>query len=167
MRGLQVEIIPGPVKIRRHDRNEICAILPRISLAEFDSGNFCDCLRFVRWLKSPGQKGLLLDRLDRQTRVNARTSEKQKLLGAEIEACRNQIVLDLQILEEKIDRTIVIGLNAADSSCCYNNGIRSICREKFPNDLGVEQIQFTMCSNDEMSVAVFLKVAKRCTPYQT
>src|SRR5258707_14992360 len=27
MRGLQVEVVPGTVKVRRHDRNEICAIM--------------------------------------------------------------------------------------------------------------------------------------------
>src|SRR4029077_4835053 len=156
MRGMQVEIIPGTVKIGRHGRNEICTMLPRISLAELDSGNFRDCVRFVRWLKSPGQKRLFLDRLDREPRVNARTSEKQKLLDAEIEACRNQIVLDLQILEEKIDRTIVIGLNAADSSCCHNNGIGFICRKKLPNLLGVAQIQFIMGPNDDISVTMLL-----------
>src|SRR6266478_5245909 len=80
MRGLQVEVVPGTVKVRRHDRNEICAMLPCISLAELDSGNFRDRVGFVGWLKSAGQKRLFLDRLDREPRVNARTSEKQKLL---------------------------------------------------------------------------------------
>src|SRR5262249_35935870 len=130
MRGLQVEVIAGTVKVRRHDRNEICAMLPCISLAELNSGNFRDRVRFVRWLKRAGQKRLFLDRLGRKSRVNTRTSQKQKLFHAEIEACRNQIVLDLQILEEKFDRKIVVGLNATDSSCCHNNGIGSICGKK-------------------------------------
>jgi hypothetical protein len=69
MRGLQVEIIPGTVKVRRHGRNEVCAMLPCIGLAELDSGDFRDRVRFVRWLKSPGQKRLFLDRLDRKPRV--------------------------------------------------------------------------------------------------
>jgi hypothetical protein len=110
---------------------------------------------------------LFLDRLEGKPRVNARTSEKQKLLHSEIETGRNQIVLDLQILEEKFDRKIVIGLNATDSRCRHNNGIGSVCRKKLPNALGVAQIQFTMCPNDDTPVAVLLKVSKQGTPYQT
>src|SRR5215469_1817935 len=167
MRGLQIEVISGSVKVRRHGRNEICAMLSRISLTELDSGNFRDRIGFVRWLKNPGQKRFFLDGLSSKLRVNARTSEKKQLLHAEIETCRNQIVLDLQILQEKFDRKIVIGLNATDPCCRHHNGIGFICGKKLPDVLGVAQIQFTMCPNDDISVTVLLKVAKQRTAYQT
>jgi hypothetical protein len=119
-------------------------MLPRIRLAKLYSGDFRDRVRFIRWLKSHRQKRFFLDRLDRKPRVNARTPQKQKLFHAEIEACRNEIVLDFQIHEEKFDRKIVIGLNATDPSCCHDNGLGSISRKKLPNFLGIAQIQFIM-----------------------
>jgi hypothetical protein len=87
-------------------------MLPRISLAELDSAIFAIAYGSFVGSRAPVKSALFLDGQDRQPRVNARTSKKQKFLDAEIEACRNQIVLDLQILEEKFDRTIVIGLNS-------------------------------------------------------
>jgi len=54
MGPLELEIIPGSVKVRRHGRNEICAMLARISLAELDAGNFRDRICFIRWLKEAG-----------------------------------------------------------------------------------------------------------------
>src|SRR5262245_32916390 len=50
MRRFQIEVVVRPVKICRHDRDEVVVVLTRVCLAKFDAGNLCNRVRFIGWL---------------------------------------------------------------------------------------------------------------------
>src|SRR3546814_6961824 len=54
--GLKVEIIAGPIEIRRHRRNKVATMLLAISLAQLDPRYFCNGVPFVCRFKGPGQR---------------------------------------------------------------------------------------------------------------
>jgi len=115
----------------------------------------------------PSQKRLFFDRLCCQLRVTARASEKQKLLYAKVEPSRNQIVLDLEILKQKFDGKIVIGLYTSHSSRRNYDRIGSGCRKKLPDISCVSQIQLITRPNDNISISMLLQIAKQRASDQT
>ena len=53
MRGLEIEVVIRPVKIRRHGRDEVRTVLARISLAELDPGDLGNGVGFIRRFERP------------------------------------------------------------------------------------------------------------------
>src|SRR5215468_7491240 len=76
----QVEIIVWPVKVRRHHRDEVAAVLSTICLAKLQAGNLSNSIPLVRWLEWACQKAVFAHRLRRQARIDARRSEEHQLL---------------------------------------------------------------------------------------
>ena len=67
-----VEVISGPVKIGRHDRAVVDAVLPVVALAELDARNFCHGVGLIGRLQGARQQGVLAHRLRHSLGVNAR-----------------------------------------------------------------------------------------------
>src|SRR3979409_656794 len=78
VRSLKIEIIARAIKICRHDRDKICPILARESLAYFYAAHLGNRVRFVGWLKRPGQERTLRNRLRRKFWIDAGAAEKQE-----------------------------------------------------------------------------------------
>ena len=71
MAVLGMEIVARPVKVGRHDRAVVGAMLAIIALAQLDSGNLGDGVRLVGGFKHPGQQRTFCNRLRRFLRINA------------------------------------------------------------------------------------------------
>ncbi|MNN77018.1 hypothetical protein D3C81_1934490 [compost metagenome] len=82
MRVLQIKVVAGPVKIRRHRRDCIEPVLAPIGLAHLDAGNLGNCVPLVGRLQLTGQQTALRHWLRRELRVDARRAEKQQFGGA-------------------------------------------------------------------------------------
>src|SRR5438132_14243465 len=95
VRSLQIEIITRPVKICRHDRDEICSVLARESLTQFYAGNLRNRVRFVGWLKRPAEERALCNWLGSEFWIDARAAEKQKFARPSLLRRANNIVLNL------------------------------------------------------------------------
>ena len=67
---LGVEIIAGPVKIRRHHRAIIPPVLAIKALAQFDPGNLGNGIRLIGRFQHTGQQGILGHRLLGRSRVD-------------------------------------------------------------------------------------------------
>ena len=78
----QIEIVIGPIKIARHHRNVMTAILLAVGLTKFDAGDLGDRIPFIGRLQRPGQQRLLLDRLRREFRIDAGRAQKHQAVDA-------------------------------------------------------------------------------------
>jgi hypothetical protein len=58
-----MEVIAWPVKIGRHDRAVIHAVLSVVALTQLDARNFCYGVGLFRWLQSAREQGVLAHRL--------------------------------------------------------------------------------------------------------
>ena len=71
MAVLGVIIVTGPIKIGRHHRDEVGAILPAIGFDELNAGDLGHRVPFVGRLKRSREQHLLAHRLRRQFGVDA------------------------------------------------------------------------------------------------
>src|SRR3990167_5676609 len=86
MAGVKVEIVAGSVKIGRHRRNVIGAMLLAVGFAKFQSGDFRNRVPLIRRLQRTGQQRAFRNRLRRKFRVDAGGAEEQKLWDAGAES---------------------------------------------------------------------------------
>src|SRR6267143_776929 len=59
---LQAEIVPWPVRIRRHDTDRVETVLPAVRLAHLEPGNLCDSV----WLVGRLQRAAICGRQPRR-----------------------------------------------------------------------------------------------------
>src|SRR4029453_8728399 len=81
-----------------------------VRLAKLDPGDLGDRVRFVRWLQWTAQQRAFRNRLWRQLRINAGASEKEQFADAALRGGANNVVLNAQILEQKLHRIIIVCL---------------------------------------------------------
>ena len=141
VRCLQIETIVRPVKVRWHNRDEGRAVLARICLAEFDSGNLRDCVGFIRWFQRTGEQGGFWNRLRSEFRVNTGAAKKEQFAHTSFEGGTNDVVLNAQIFEQKLNRVFVVCFYPADLRCRDNHDVRRCVCEKFRNRRFVCEIE--------------------------
>ena len=115
-----------------------------VGLAEFDAGDLGDRVRFVGRFQQTGQQRLLLDRLRRELRVNARAAQEEQLAHPGSVGRLDDVILDFEVVEQEVDREIVVRLDAADLGRGDNHvhACRSPDLEKRPHRRAIEQIEF-------------------------
>src|SRR5690606_38428862 len=84
VRGVQVESVVGPVKIRGHAGEKIFPLPGGVGLAELDAGNLRQGVSVIGGLEGAGEKGALRNGLGREFWIDARTAQEEKFAGAEI-----------------------------------------------------------------------------------
>src|ERR1700730_14151675 len=97
-----------------------------------------------------------MNRLRRYFRVNAGTPEEKQLFHVEFKAGRNDVVLDLQILQEEIDWKRAVRLNPPDFRAGYHYGLRLGLREEFAYSIFVSEIQLLASPNENVLIPIFL-----------
>ena len=78
----EIEVVMDAVKVRRHRRDEVAAVLRPVVLTELDARDLGDRIRLVGRLELARQEILLLDRLRASARIDARAPQVQQLLRA-------------------------------------------------------------------------------------
>src|SRR4051794_5022329 len=92
-------------------------------LGQLDARNFGDGVRFIGRLDLTGQEIFLTHRLQRVLWVNARAAEEQKLANAVPLTGRQDVVLNVQVVQQKIDGEILVCPDSADLGCGEENFI--------------------------------------------
>ena len=111
---LHVEVVPRPVEVGRHGRDEVVAVLLPVRLAELDTGDLGEGIALVGRLQGPAQQGLLCDRLLSQPRVDARAPQVQQLLDADPVGGLHDRRVDHQVVVEELRRTTGVGVDPTD-----------------------------------------------------
>jgi hypothetical protein len=82
VRAGQIEVVERTIEVRRHRADEVRAVLCAVVIAELDRRDFRDGVRAIRRFERSRQQILLLDRLRRESRVDAARSEVEELSHA-------------------------------------------------------------------------------------
>ena len=110
--AVKIEIVVRSVKVRWHARDEGFSIFARIGLAELDPCDLGEGIGLVRRLQRASEEGALGNGLRREFGVNAGAAKEKKLSGAKIRGSLDDVVLDCEILQQKLDGLFVIGSDA-------------------------------------------------------
>ena len=113
VRRLQVEVIVRAVQVRRHGGYEVPAVLPPVELAQLDPGDLRHRVRLVGLLQRTGQQVLLLDRLRRELRIDARATQEQQLLHIVLVRRVYDVRLDHQVVVDELRRVGAVGHDPA------------------------------------------------------
>src|SRR3569623_2110368 len=113
----QIIVIVWTIQIGGHHADVTSAILPVITLAQFDTRDLGDGVRFIRLLQWSGEKILLLNRLGTITRINATGALKADALHVCQVRSMNDNGRDHQVLIYELRTRDVIGLNAPYLGC--------------------------------------------------
>ena len=149
--GEQIEVVVRPVKVCRHGRDKIRAILARVGLAKLDPGNFGNGIRFVRWLERSAEQGGFRDWLRRMLRINARAAQKKKFAHSAVVRRVNDVVLNAQIIEQKFDGKIRIRFDPAHFCRRENHDGRFFLSEEIPHGLFVCEVQLRAVALDQVA----------------
>lgn len=85
--------------------------------------------------------------------VNARAAEKKQTLDARFVGGGNEVILDLQILQEKFDGEVVVSLDAADFGRCDDDRFGLRFPVKTSHRIGIRQIDFTAAPGNNIAIA--------------
>src|SRR5215813_14426857 len=108
-----MKIVAGTVKIGRHRRYEVAAMLATVGLTKLDAGDLGDRIGFVGWLQRSRQQRRLGDRLGSFTRIDARRAEEQKFFDARAVRSMDDVGFNEEIVIEKVGGKSVVGVHAA------------------------------------------------------
>jgi hypothetical protein len=84
-----------------------------------------------------------------------------------LEAARDQVVLDFQVLQEKFDRTVIVCLDSANLCGCHQDEGRPGTLQESVDSVAVTQIKLLAGPSDDLGVSVALEIAHHGAPYQT
>ena len=122
----RVEIVAGPIQVRRYDGDEIAAVLPPIGLAQFDSGDFGHAVPFIGRLEWAFEQRILDNRLRPHLWVHAGRPKKHELPDFGSARCLDHIRRDCQVVVEEIGGLPVICIDPADRRGRKENDIGAI-----------------------------------------
>jgi hypothetical protein len=105
--------------------------------------------------------------LRRELRVNAGTPQKKQFLYAVLETARDQVVLDLKVLQEKFDRKIIVCLDSANFCGCHQDKGGPGTLQESVDSVAVTQIKLLAGASEDFGVSVALEIAHHGAPYQT
>src|SRR6266550_5225112 len=121
-----------------------------VRLAKLDPGNLRYCVSFVRRFQRPAQQLCFRDWLLRELRVNTGASKKEKFACTVLVGRTNDVVLDPQILEQKLDWKIVVCLDAADFCRRENDDSWLFIGKKFRDCRFMSEIEFRSVANQQV-----------------
>ena len=158
MRSLQVEIIIRPIQIGRHHGNIVSPVLQVITLAHLDPGNLGNRIRFIRIFERRSKQAILRHRLRSVSRINASTPQEQEFLYLIQIRSMNHIVLNHQILVNKVGAVTAVRHNSSDMGGRQEHIFRLLNRKEIMNGLLVGQIQFHMRTQDKIRIPFCLQI---------
>ena len=164
---MEVKVVAWAIEIGWHGGAEIPLILPGIGLAEFDSRDFGDGVGLVGLLEGAREERIFGDRLGGKLWINAGAPEEEEFGGAEVGGGRDEIVLDLQVLEQKLYGEIGVCFDPADLGGGDDHGLRASLIKETPHREGIDQIDFRAGLEEEIGVAYGLEFSNDRPANQT
>jgi len=164
---MEVKVVTWTIEIRRHGGAKIPLILSGIGLAEFDSRDFGDGVGLVGLLEGAREEGILGDRLGGKLWINAGAPEEEEFGGAEVGGGRDEIVLDLQVLEQKLHGEIGVCFDPPDLGGGDDYGLRTSLFKETPHREGIDQIDFRAGLEEEIRIACGLEFSNDRPANQT
>ena len=146
-------VIAWPIEVGGHQADRIKAMLLAQSFAELDAGNLGDRIPLIRGLKRPSEQRLLLDRLLGELRVDAAAAQKQQPPHPRAPGRFDHIGLDLEVLQQKISRVGVVGVDTSHFRSSQHHHRRLVFAEPLLHRQRIEQIKLLAAGFELLVVA--------------
>ena len=147
----QIEVIPRPVEIGRHQRDGVEAVLAPVGLTQLDAGDLGDRIPLVGGLQRPGEQAILGHRLGRELGVDAGRAQELQLAHPIAPGGIDHRRLDLQVVAQEIRRIAVVGMDAAHLRRRQKHILRPLGGEKRLHRSGIAQVQFGMTTQQQIA----------------
>src|SRR5262249_31086008 len=108
-----MKIVARAVKVGRHRRYEVAAMLAAVGLTKLDAGDLGNRIGFVGRFQGAREQCLLGNRLGSFTRIDARRAEEQKLFDTGAVRSMDDVGFNEQIVIEKVGWKSIVGVHAA------------------------------------------------------
>ena len=164
---MEVKVVAWAIEIRRHGGAKIPLILTGIRLAELDSRDFGDGVGLVGLLEGAREERIFGDRLGGKLWINAGAPEEKEFGGAEVGGGGDEIVLDLQVLQQKLYGEIGVCFDPADLGGGDDHGLRASLIKEISHGEGIDQIDFRAGLEEEIGVAYGLEFSNDRPANQT
>lgn len=108
------KVSPGPIKVCRHDSDNVTPVLSAVGLAQLNGSDLGKGVPLVGRLQRPSQQAILGDRLWSRARIDAGRAEKHHLLNADTPYRFHDVGADHQVVIEEWPRLGVVGKDTAN-----------------------------------------------------
>lgn len=158
MAVLQVIVVARPVKIGRHHRQVLGAVLAVVAPAHFDAGDLGERVGPVGGLQRAGEQAVFAHRLRRHLRVDATGSEEHEACDAVLPRAMDHVGLDGQVVADELRRVAVVGDDAAHLGRGQEYVFRPVLGKEGVCRCGVGQIEFGVGALKDVRVALGFQV---------
>ena len=138
MAVFQVEVVIGAVEIGGHYGDVVGAVLQVEALAQLQTGNLGDGIRFVGVFQGRGQQAIFLHGLRSLARIDAGASQEEQFLHAMAEALAYHVLLYLQVLVDEVCPIVQVGQDASHVGGGQYHGFRLFFIEELADGHGVQ-----------------------------
>ena len=155
---LQMEIIVRTIQISRHYGDIIGSILKVKALAHLQTGNLGNGIRLVGILQRRSQQYILSHRLRSISGIDAGAAQKEQFFDLMTETLSNDILLNLQIIIDKVGTIQTVGHNTPDMSGSQNDIFRLLLIKELLYSHRIHQVQFLMGASDKICKASLFQI---------
>jgi len=148
----QVEVISWTIEIGRHERNKITSMLPTKRLALNNTGNLGHRVPSVRDFEGAGEQCGFFEGLRSFPGVDACAAQKNQAFYTAVFRSLKYIVLDGDVITQKICRVLVIGKYTSYTGCGQDDVFWLILSKKIIDRALGTKIQFTACLKQQIPV---------------
>jgi len=106
-------VIARPIQVGGHEADRIKAVLLAQRFAELQARDLGDRIPLIRGLQRSAEQGLLADRLLGELRIDTAAPQEQQAPHPGAPGRFDHMGLDVEVLQQKICRVAVVGLDAA------------------------------------------------------
>jgi hypothetical protein len=153
-----VKVVVQPVKVGGHYRDIVCPVLDVEAFTHLQPGNFSYGIGFICIFEGRREEVILFHRLWRLLGIDAGATQEQQFLHVVPEAFVDNVVLDLEVLVDKVGPVGIVGNDPAHVGGSKKYVFGFFFFEKRFYGSTIQQIQFPMGTADEVCIAFFLQV---------
>ena len=148
-----VVIVARPIQVGGHEADRIEAVLLTQCFAELQARDLGERVPLVRGLQRPAEQGLLFDRLLGELRIDAAAAQKQQAPHPGTPGRFDHMGLDLEVLQQKIRRVTVVGLDTAHLRGGQHHHRGLVVGKPALHGWAVFQIQLGAAGREQVGVA--------------
>ncbi len=146
-----MKIVIDPVKIGRHHRSIIGAILSIVRFTQLYSRNFGQGIRLIGRLKHTGEQRILTHRLGHILGINTGTAKKQQPFHPAAVGRIDHVGFDHHVDVNKLGRISIIGMDTTHPGRGKDHIVRLLLGKKTLNHCLVGEVQLLMGPGDHLA----------------
>jgi hypothetical protein len=158
VRAEGIEVVAGAIEVRRHRGDEVVAVIAKVVLAEFETGDLGQGVGLVGRLERAGEEVLLAQRLGRLARIDAGAAEVEQLPHAMLGGGVNHVHRQQGVLVQKPRPLGGVGVDPADGGGGDEGVLDALAAKEGVDGALVAQIERAPRAGDDVRVSFRLQL---------